>query len=186
MASVRARLWVPNQFAGGAGAPERQPAILVGKNLVLVRHASFPTALRAPHPDLYHRDATTWTVEPLSKRPTLERELSTATFDFDQWGPEAAFLRFVRKSKKAPASWGLSLRSRMELPWAVVRAGEGDLASLLESAREMVHSEGFTMPPIVCEPDAASYCPPSDLVSIPQNEALDAVEGLISRTVNRA
>lgn len=187
MVKVRARLWVPNQFPGGPGSPDRCPAILVGPNLLLVRHSTFPRALAAipgsAVPDL-GINAPTWTAEPLGKRPTMDRDLSRgARYDFDAWAPTAGFLRFVPKGKKAAARWSLSLRSQLELPWAVVGAGEGDLASLLEAVRELVKAEDHELPPIMVEPKTPNICPADDLPHIPQHKALAAVEGLISRIV---
>lgn len=186
MSTVRARLWVPNQFPGGPGAPDRCPAILVGPNLLLVRHSRLPpqlAAMKGIDAAELADNCPTWTAEPVGKRPMLDRDLSRGRFDFDGWGPAAGFLRFCRRTRKDPARWSLSLRSQLELPWAVVGAGEGDLATLLEAARALVHAEGHVLPPVMVEPQTPNICPAADLPHLPAPAALAAVEGLLARTL---
>lgn len=193
MVPVRKRLWVPNQFPGARTPGELLPvpAIAVGPNLLLVRHSRMPPELAAlAMRDLESVDprdlptGPTYTAEPIGKRPVRDREATQCPFEFDKWAPAVGFLRFVPKRKVA-AHWSLSLRSQMDLPWAMVSAGEGDLAMLLEAARELVQTEHHAFPPVLVDTATPNICPAADLEHVPQTEALAAVEGLIAKSVNR-
>lgn len=183
---MRRRVWVRNQFLGGPGGHAQGtlcPAIMVGMNLVVVRHAKV------------RRDALTWTAEPVASRRVVSREIGAHPYDFDAWGPVAAYLSFTR-SPIGPV-WRLALRSEQELPWfmlqthalgaePVSRQPGCSLSKTLAVARSLVRSEGHHFPPMLVAPNVPYDCPAADLDSLPQDQALAAVEGLISRTLSRA